>query len=484
MVNSDAISFFRGAQLRTVTLSDRLSYVIQPFIQEALDHFSALGNFGQALLKAAQNHQRTVEQFFELNLDQAETSFSLQPRCLFPDANPILSLEFRNARYPAFIIPSGVQTIPNQATLPDLQHLLYLCGQASLSYDQICAQITEPMVALLDQWIASRIVKPQPRLLRPDVSPAGVFRLQHAALLYRSQTTGILIDPHLHSSYGLPRLEQDVTRAKLEGHVDAILISHSHYDHWHCPTLMMFDRETPIIVPKVPRGSITCDDMQARVRSLGFQHVIAVDWYSDPIQIGDMEIYVLPFYGEQPLVPGYDQPKYPELRNWGNTYLIRTAEYSSWCLVDSGMEPDASMIEVAEQVAQRFGRVDQIISNFQGLSYNSIGTDLSRWGVDIVANLLSNPQILALTNTEAGAYLATVSPREVAEICAIVSAKSCLPYADSGAALGQPGVHDEILIPKVEAELRRLGCSTQVIPWTIGEGYLPSHQLYPHFFND
>ncbi|MEH1830136.1 MAG: hypothetical protein V7L22_33165 [Nostoc sp.] len=483
MVNSDAISFFRGAQLRTVTLSDRLSSVIQPFIQEVLDQLSALGNFGQAILSAAQNHQPIVEQFFELNPNQVETSFSLQPQCLFPKANPILALEYRNARYPAFLVPAGSWTINDEATLPDLQHLLYLCGQSKLSYDQICDQVAAPMVALLDHWIASRIVKPQ-SLSPYTPPPAGVFRLQHATLLYRTRTTGILIDPHLHSSYGLPQLEQDVTRAKLEGCVDAILISHSHYDHWHCPTLMMFDRGTPIVVPKVPRGSITCDDMQARISSLGFKQVIAVDWNSEPIQIGDMEVYVLPFYGEQPLVPGYDQPKYPELRNWGNTYLIRYEDYSSWCLVDSGMEPAASMIEVAQQVTQRFGSVDQIISNFQGLSYNSIGRDLSRWGVDIVANLLSNPQILALTNTEAGSYLATVGPREVAEICAIVGAKSCLPYADSGAELGQPSIHDGILIPQVEAELRRLGCPTQVIPWAIGDGYLPSLQLCKHFFND
>src|SRR4028119_1012941 len=122
-----------------------------------------------------------------------------------------------------------------------------------------------------------------------------------------------------------------------------------------------------------------CEDMQSRLESLGFKNVIAVDWYAEPIVVGDVEINVLPFYGEQPLVPEYNKPKHPDLRNWGNTYLLHTEYYTSWFLIDSGSDPMGSMVQVAEYVKQKFGMVDLVLSNFQPLSYNSIGTDLSSW---------------------------------------------------------------------------------------------------------
>lgn len=329
------------------------------------------------------------------------------------------------------------------------------------------------MLDLLNKWIKSSIVKEQPTVeVGVPFNTPGVFRLQHASVLYRTKTTGILTDPHLHSNYGIPELKSDITRAQLEGLVDGILISHPHYDHWHYPTLMMFAPEIPIFVPKVPRASVMCEDMVGRLKSLGFTNVIAVDWYSEPIRVGDIDIHVLPFYGEQALVPEFDKPKYPELRNWGNTYLLDTEFYKSWLLIDAGQEPNSSMIEVAEHVKDKFGSIDLLISNFQPLSYNSIGTDLSGWGIDIVANLLSNPQIFSVTNKPEGAYVALLGPKGVAEICNIVGAKACFPYADSWAEIGQPGVHDRELISLVQAELQKIGCSTQVIPWTIGDGYV------------
>lgn len=470
---NNIISFVRGAQIRSLNASDRICYAIQPFIQEIFNQFLELNNLGEAITQAAKNHQDVVETLFDIESNNVEESFSLKNEFLFPKENPLLTLSFGNPRYPSFLGKKGVELIKDESILPEIQNLLYLCGQSNLSYNQICQQVNERMINLLDRLLKCSVVQEQPRPAKGVPSkPPGVFRLQHAALLYRTKTTGILVDPHLHSNYGVPELKNDITRAQLEGSVDAILISHSHYDHWHYPTLMMFAPETPIIVPKVPRGTIICEDMQARLESLGFKNVIAVDWYAAPIVVGDVEIHVLPFYGEQPLVPEFNQPIHPDLRNWGNTYLLRTKYYTSWFLIDAGTDPMGSMIQVAEYVKQKFGTVEHVLSNFQPLSYNSIGTDLSGWGIDIVANLLSNPQIFSVTNKKEGEHLSTLGPKGVADICAIVGAKSCLPYADSWAELGQPGVHDEVLIKAVEEELRNLGCSTTVVPWTIGDGYV------------
>ncbi|MEY2911375.1 MAG: hypothetical protein RLZZ184_684 [Cyanobacteriota bacterium] len=470
------ISFTKRAQLQALTASEYLGYTVQPLIQEILDQIVESDNLDMVIADAAKKYPTIAETFFDIDPSNVAASFSLKEPLLFPEQNPVVSLSFNNTKLAQFF-PVGVrEIIKEQSVLPDIHYLLYLCGQAKFNYDQICQQVSDDMIILLDKLIKSHVVQTQPQPARGvPVETSGVFRLQHAALLYRTKTTGILVDPQLHSNYGLATLKQDITRAMLEGFVDAILISHSHYDHWNLPTLMQFAPEIPIIVPKVPRGSITCEDMKARLEGLGFDHVIAVDWYAEPIVIGDIEINVLPFYGEQPLVPEYNQPKHPDLRNWGNTYLIRTPDYTSWFLIDAGNDPMGSMRDVAEYVRQKFGIVDQVLSNFLSLSYNSIGTDLSSWGADIVGNLLSNPQIFSVTNKTDGFHLATLGAKGVAEICSIVGAKACLPYAHSWAELGQYTGSDESLIKDVIAELEKVGCSTQVIPWKIGDGYVPSH---------
>ncbi|MBO1048019.1 MAG: hypothetical protein HEQ10_09780 [Dolichospermum sp. DEX182a] len=470
------ISFTKRAQLQALTASEYLGYTVQPLIQEILDQIVESDNLDMVIADAAKKYPTIAETFFDIDPSNVAASFSLKEPLLFPEQNPVVSLSFNNTKLAQFF-PVGVrEIIKEQSVLPDIHYLLYLCGQAKFNYDQICQQVSDDMIILLDKLIKSHVVQTQPQPARGvPVETSGVFRLQHAALLYRTKTTGILVDPQLHSNYGLANLKQDITRAMLEGFVDAILISHSHYDHWNLPTLMQFAPEIPIIVPKVPRGSITCEDMKARLEGLGFDHVIAVDWYAEPIVIGDIEINVLPFYGEQPLVPEYNQPKHPDLRNWGNTYLIRTPDYTSWFLIDAGNDPMGSMRDVAEYVRQKFGIVDQVLSNFLSLSYNSIGTDLSSWGADIVGNLLSNPQIFSVTNKTDGFHLATLGAKGVAEICSIVGARACLPYAHSWAELGQYTGSDESLIKDVIAELEKVGCSTQVIPWKIGDGYVPSH---------
>ena len=459
--------------IRAFNVNDRVCLAIQPFIQEVLNRFVACQNLAESITAAAENHSEIVEQAFDINPNRVEESFSLKEDFLFPQENPLLFISYDNPQFLPFINKKRVESISDESILPDIHQLLHLCGQSKFTYQQIKQQLNEPMVDLLDQFINSSVVKEKPyaEVGIPENIP-GVFRFQHASVLYRTKTTGILVDPHLHSNYGIPGLKSDITRSQLEGLVDGILISHPHYDHWHYPTLMMFAKETPIFVPKVPRASIMCEDMAGRLKSLGFTNVIAVDWYSEPIRVGDIDINVLPFYGEQALVPEFDKPKYPELRNWGNTYLIDTEFYKSWLLIDAGQEPSGSMIEVAQYVKDKFGSIDLVVSNFQPLSYNSIGTDLSGWGIDIVANLLSNPQIFSVTNKPEGAYIALLGPKGVAEVCAIVDAKACFPYADSWATIGQPGLHDEQLIPQVQAELQKIGCSTQVVPWRIGDGYI------------
>ena len=471
---AQAVSFTKSSQFRALSANDYCNYSVQPFIQEMLNNLVESGNFERSIMEAAKNHAEIADRCFDIDPQNVVGSFSLKSELLFLKNNPLISLFFSNTKLNPFLANSGREIIRDQSMLPEIHQLLSLCGQSKYSYEEICQQVSEPMVDLLDRLIESWVVKEQSVLDAPSIKQPGVYRLQHAALLYRSKTTGILVDPQLHSNYGLSTIKNDISRAMLEGLVDGILISHNHYDHWHCPTLMMFPLDIPIFVPKVPRNSLACEDMESRLKSLGFENVIAVDWYSDGILVGDIEVNVLPFYGEQPVNPQYSETKHPDLRNWGNTYLLRTEDYSSWFLIDSGDDPLGQTSEVATYIKDKFGGVDWVLSNFQSLSYNSIGSDISSWGADIIGTLMSNPQMLQAMNQKDGGHLSTLGAKGVAEICQIVEAKACLPYAHSWAELGQHTEHDESLIQDVAQELKQLNGSTEVIPWRIGDGYFGS----------
>ncbi len=486
---NSVISFARGAQLNTLTVCDCNSLTVKPFIQDILNQFIELDDLAQAILQAAQSHDQVARVLFDIDESHVLDSFSLKEKYLFPQNNPIVSLSYCNSKVAWLLRNDRNDIVSDPSAWRDIHQVLHFCGIGRYSYEDICNQSNDRMKTFLDDLLKTCVVRKQDPPVRKDLPmDPGIVRLQHAALLFRSQTTGLLVDPHLHSNYGLPNLKQDITRAMLEGYVDGILISHNHYDHWHLPTLMQFAADIPIIVPKVPRASITCDDMVARLKEIGFEQVMAVDWYAEPIQIGDISIHVLPFYGEQPLVPQHSTLKHPDLRNWGNTYLLQTEDYSAWLLIDAGVDPMGSMVDVAEYVRQTLGCIDIILSNFQPLSYNSVGTDLSTWGIDIIGTLLSNPKIFSTIGKPDSYHLSTLGPSGVAKICQIVEATACLPYAHSWADLGEWAPDDELLIRETQYELTRQGCHTVVVPWHIGDAYLHKADVeremksYPVFY--
>ncbi len=79
--------------------------------------------------------------------------------------------------------------------------------------------------------------------------------LSHACMLVRSGDTRVIVDPWLLGScywrswWNFPRAQFDADEM---AKVDAVVISHVHWDHWHGPTLKRFFRGKPIIVPDEP----------------------------------------------------------------------------------------------------------------------------------------------------------------------------------------------------------------------------------------
>jgi hypothetical protein len=124
---------------------------------------------------------------------------------------------------------------------------------------------------------------------------------------------------------------------------------------------------------------------------------------------------------------------------WGNTYLIKTEYYTSWFLIDSGIDSMGSMIEVAKIVQAKFGDIDILLSNVRefGLISPLYITGGSYW-LSLSAEQMQN--FPSMKN-----HCITLGVEGVAQIAQIINATYFLPYAHWWNSLGEHG-DDEILL--------------------------------------
>jgi UDP-MurNAc hydroxylase len=116
--------------------------------------------------------------------------------------------------------------------------------------------------------------------------------LSHASILIRSGATSIIVDPWLIGScywrswWNFP--EPSFSEEEIAG-VDAVIISHLHWDHWHGPTLRKFFKHKKIIIPDEPGVRSERD-----LRAIGFKDVRRVG-HGEAVDIGNLRVTLYQF---------------------------------------------------------------------------------------------------------------------------------------------------------------------------------------------
>jgi L-ascorbate metabolism protein UlaG (beta-lactamase superfamily) len=242
----------------------------------------------------------------------------------------------------------------------------------------------------------------------------------HNTVVMRSATSRVIIDPLLPARNAAHPPGYAPLQVPELGPVDAIVITHSHPDHFAPATLLRFPVDTTVVVPRVERETILTVAMGRRLRELGFVDVREVD-PGDRLRFGDMDVFALPFLGEQPTA---GRVLHPEIRNAGCTYVIRTPDTSAAFLADSGRDASGDVRDVAACYRAGEGPVDIVFCGYRGWTtypLQLLSSSVARYGLFVPPELWAVKQQL-MCDVEAAI--------DVAER---FGARVLVPYADGGA---------------------------------------------------
>ncbi|MGX1095952.1 L-ascorbate metabolism protein UlaG (beta-lactamase superfamily) [Streptomyces albogriseolus] len=207
---------------------------------------------------------------------------------------------------------------------------------------------------------------------------AEVTFVGHNTVVVRDQSTALIIDPFLSAeSPDHPSGYQPLQLDEL-GHLDAVLITHSHPDHFDLASLLRIPPDTLVYVPEVEVENTLTVDMARRLSELGFTRVRTLRW-GDTVTIGTLGVRALPFFGEQPT----DGDRlHPEIRNHGCVYRVQAPEWSAVFLADSGADLAGDVKQLASQSRAEHGAVDLVFCGYRGwLTYppQLLGSSVARY---------------------------------------------------------------------------------------------------------
>lgn len=371
---------------------------------------------------------------FEEARDLFDWDFVLPPAVMFhPHRLPIEC---------SFAAPSGRVTLAIETAEQAKSLQAVLAGQR-----HACNSAGEDGAEAIAADLTAAGLLTEERLRPPQFAKPGIYRSLNSAVVFRSEQACVVVDPDFF--YGRWLGANDMAT------LDAVVISHSHMDHFSYLALLQFPRDTTIIVPHVEKQSILSEDMAGLLRDAGFTNVIVAPWHTSH-RVKDIVIHALPFYGEQPWL-SFASPVFA-LRNWGNTYVIETPTARTWLLVDSGSEYGYSMLEVADEVAQ-LGGVDVFMSGVFDVRWHP--GQIDGWGGQwwcFPVEKLNTPQSWPT------GQLMNLGHANVNRLLATVKARHFFPYTSPRYLAGTAAESDQV------AKIAAIGpLATEFHSWQIGD---------------
>ncbi|ESA36574.1 metallo-beta-lactamase family protein [Leptolyngbya sp. Heron Island J] len=210
--------------------------------------------------------------------------------------------------------------------------------------------------AILNDLVEERLIYPKTKKHKPLIFPY-LRHLGHACLEISDGNTSVIFDPL--ESVSQPSVGTELNL--LLQYTDAVFLSHAHWDHVHYQTLARLDRSKPLFVPKCSKPSPTNPPISKFLRSMGFSNIHEC-LPGSRYEIGKIEIFLHPFYGEPFGLDSYFD---------AFTFEVRCAGYRIFASVDACFDERGSMIPVLEQIAKE-GTLDILFFGCTGQKHDPI----------------------------------------------------------------------------------------------------------------
>ncbi len=374
----------------------------------AIEIFDA--RYGRAELLERLADSPEVQRHYVSGETAGKVSITMREEAFYGQG-PLEGIEFSlrvTHRMRAHLYPLALERF---AALGNLMPLL----EGGRSEDEIRRTLAQRLPAADCAWACDLL----DRLKRDNLLEAGrgvaprwltqarprVTFLGHSTLLMQSARTAVLCDPIVTRKMGSPKAALEIFRTPL----DAICLTHSHWDHCNPETLIRFDKDVPILVPKVRRPSALNPPIVPLLQRLGFTKIREVSLW-EPVMVGDIEIVPAPFYGE-PDEPGAEIDHY--------TCVMRTVGLTVYGGVDSYRDKWGDMRPVLAQVEREY-RPDVVFLPVSRVVYHYRDGSLNQFCRYVDEDLV------------ASSFQYTAGPEEVAQWSQALGAGLIVPYATFG----------------------------------------------------
>src|SRR5262249_13684301 len=349
-----AVAFIPGIRLeplyrdfsvdcRLFLLGDRYRQLLRAYLEAIyrLSRSTDLESTVAAVLESAE-----IRQYYDVSVAEDRVRLTLHD-ATFRDQYPLSSGDF------ALRVTAGSRTetlsLPLERFRALGRFLPLLAGNHS--DDEILSQLTELLAPDEQKWSQALFAKLdaqrflerrqiQPNCFRHSSVHPRVTLIGHTSILIQTAGAAILTDPLLHAELGTPARAFDVTRLGLT----AICCTHAHWDHCDVETLLRFNKQIAVIIPRVHQVTAFNPPITPVLRQIGFQDIRELDPW-ETVQLGDVEMILVPFHGEQD-EPGAEIDHY--------TYVYRTPGMTLYGGVDAYRDTFADMHDVLKRVRAEY----------------------------------------------------------------------------------------------------------------------------------
>ena len=217
-------------------------------------------------------------------------------------------------------------------------------------------QLGRDAARVIHSLVEVGMVTEQARSRSRTTSDPRVTFVAHSMILVETRRARIAVDP----LFTLRQSPDHQCREVLDHGLDAIVLSHPHWDHFNFDSLLMVPRATTMVVPRtIRRQSMVNIDMAAMLCELGFSNIITLaPW--ETCEFADIAVTALPFHGES---AGPDAP-----RDW-MTYHIGFADHSLVGVVDACRDEFGTMDSVLLELVERKGSPDILFAPVSEYAY-------------------------------------------------------------------------------------------------------------------